>query len=270
MLSNNSIFWIWLMELPGIGTVTVRMLWEHFGDVETIYGASPIDLMDVPGIHKQQINVLTEQKKMNRAKEVVTQCKKLGIDICTADMQEYPKRCLKMKDISPVLYMKGENKLNAVQTVGIIGKRRCSQLGKERTIFLAEEKCRSGYAVVSGFAKGIDSYAHTAAIKANGYTIGVLGNGIDVCYPPEQIALKDKIEEMGLLITQYPPGTIPQKYTFPTRNKLIAALSDELYVIETSLTSGTRSTIEAAEKYNRNIYTYEKEGESHADFRENI
>lgn len=256
MLSHNEniIYWLWLTGLPTIGTVTIRKIWKHFGDIKRIYMASETELSEVGGIRKSQVNILKECRSMEKAEGILKSCNSYEIRICTVEMKDYPDRCRDLSDIPPLLYYKGSNKINHVKTVGIIGKRRCTETGKNEAIRLAQEKCGEEFGIISGFAKGIDSYAHTAAIKADGYTIGILGNGIDICYPPEQIALKEAIERDGLFISQYPPGTMPQKYTFPIRNKLIAALSDELYVIEKGRISGTQSTVDAAEKYGKTIY----------------
>lgn len=256
MLSHKEkiIYWIWLTELPLIGTVTVRKIWNHIGNIEMIYSVAPSELLKISGIRKKQVEIFTEQKSLKRAESILTQCEFLGIKVMTVEMEDYPERCRHLSDISPVLYCRGRNIINNMKTVGIIGKRRCTEDGKKQTILLAQEKSQKGYGIISGFAKGIDSYAHTAAIKEGGYTVGVLGNGIDICYPKEQMKLQEAIKDTGLLISQYPPGTMPQKYTFPVRNKLIAALSDELYVMEKGQISGTQSTIDAAWKYGKEIH----------------
>lgn len=100
------------------------------------------------------------------------------------------------------------------------------------------------------YAKGIDSYAHTCTIKENGITVAVLGNGLDHCYPSEHQTLMEKIHQTGLTISEYPPGVLPRTYNFPRRNRIIAALSTCLHVIEPGKSSGTRTTMEAASKYN--------------------
>ena len=102
-------------------------------------------------------------------------------------------------------------------------------------------------------AKGIDSYAHTAALKQSGYTVAVLAYGIDQCYPVEHKALMCKIENEGLLLSEYPPETVPYRHSFPRRNRIIAGLSDVLYVIDAGKNSGTKTTVEAAERYGKQI-----------------
>ncbi|MGN0484772.1 MAG: DNA-processing protein DprA, partial [Lachnospiraceae bacterium] len=154
----------------------------------------------------------------------------------------------------PILfYYKGKIKDNWTHGAGIVGARRCSPEGKECAIKTAIQMVNKKYPVISGMAKGVDSYAHTAAIKNDGYTIAVLGYGVDRCYPIEHMKLKKAIEERGLLISEYPPATPPSRFRFPKRNRIIAGLSDILYVIDTGKNSGTKTTVEAAERYKREV-----------------
>ena len=99
----------------------------------------------------------------------------------------------------------------------------------------------------------MDSYAHTSAIKSGGQTIAVLGNGVDICYPKEHRNLYEAICDNGAIVSEYAPGTIPQRYHFPRRNRIIAAFSEEIYVIDAGGRSGTKSTVEAAVRYGRGV-----------------
>ena len=155
-------------------------------------------------------------------------------------------------EVPLLLYSKGTMRLNEEeQSVGIVGARRCAFEDKIETIRLTETLSESGAAIISGMAKGIDSYAHTAAIKTNGYTVAVLGSGVDICYPREHMDLYEAMIETGCIVSEYPPGTPPMRYSFPRRNRLIAALSDEICVIGAGRNSGTRTTIEACERYGK-------------------
>ena len=129
----------------------------------------------------------------------------------------------------------------------------CTMEGKEKAIDIATYSVKGNTAVISGMAKGIDSYAHTAALRNQGYTIAVLGNGTDICYPKEHEKLYEKIAEQGCILSEYPLGTLPRRYNFPKRNRLIAALSDKLYVIDPDRNSGTISTVESSKKYGREV-----------------
>lgn len=107
--------------------------------------------------------------------------------------------------------------------------------------------------LVSGMAKGIDSYAHTVCLNTGGYTVAILGNGLDICYPSEHNKLMKCIEEKGLLISEYPPGTHPDRYRFPRRNRLISSWSDKLFVIQAEKGSGALITAEYSRKYGREV-----------------
>ncbi|MDY5845183.1 MAG: DNA-processing protein DprA, partial [Bariatricus sp.] len=151
-----------------------------------------------------------------------------------------------------VLYYKGHFR-NIKDPVAIVGARRCMQQDKFQAVELAEQYARNGETVISGMAKGIDSYAHTACLKANGYTIAIVGNGLDICYPSEHKKLMDCIIEKGMLLSEYPPGIRPSKYTFPRRNRLISAWADHIIVIAPGRGSGALITAEYGRKYGRKV-----------------
>ena len=147
-----------------------------------------------------------------------------------------------------------EGKINQyAASVGVVGARRCTQEEKQIAIEKVETEVAGGAAIVSGMAKGIDAYAHTAALLNHGYTIAVLGNGPDICYPKEHETLYEEIIKEGCVLSEYRPGITPHRHLFPQRNRLIAALSDRLYVIGAGRHSGTESTVESARKYRRRV-----------------
>ena len=153
-----------------------------------------------------------------------------------------------------LLYIIGDLKINSYsRSVGIVGARRCSAEAKHKAIERTMAAVSEGAAVISGLAKGIDSYAHTAAIKSGGYTIAVMGSGPECCYPKEHAALYERICAEGCILSEYHPGIPPLRFHFPARNRLIAALSDELTVVEPGRNSGAYSTVRACEKLGREV-----------------
>ncbi len=140
------------------------------------------------------------------------------------------------------------------QSVSIVGARRCSREARHAAIECAKEYATRDVTVISGMAKGVDSYAHTACIKSGGYTIAILANGLDICYPKEHDTLMEKIIETGVVLSEYPPGVQPSQYRFPRRNRLICAWSDEVVVIGAGHGSGALITAEYAKKYGRRVY----------------
>ena len=185
-----------------------------------------------------------------KTEKIIRDCDMAGVSIITKEDARYPSRLAGLKDSPVLIYAKGDLRINAYsKSIGIIGARRCSRHGKEKAIDVAVDAVKNDCVVISGMAKGIDSYAHTAALKSEGYTIAVLGCGADICYPAEHQELYEKISKSGCIISQYPPGTKPRQYMFPQRNRLIAALSDDLYVVDTGKKSGTETTIAACIAY---------------------
>ena len=246
------IYWIWLTQIPFIGPVTTRYLIKELGDAEKIYQADHETLSEMSGLSARQREIIIRNHSLEKAKRIMDDCQSKNISILCWNDDHYPLRAREPADAPPMLYYKGNIK-KMDQTVGIVGARRCSQEAKQETVFLASEYAKTRIAVVSGMAKGIDSYAHTACLNAGGYTIAILGNGLDICYPSEHHKLMKCIEEKGLLLSEYPPGTLPSRYTFPRRNRLISSWSDKLIIIQAGKGSGALITAEYSRKYGRKV-----------------
>ena len=196
-----------------------------------------------------------------KAEEIMDHCRKAGIDIITIEDPRNPLRFFGIADMPMVLYIRGRLCINAFErSVAVIGARRCTQEDKQAAIIITKAELERNSAIISGMAKGIDSYAHTAALKNGGYTIAVLGNGPEHCYPAEHRSLYEQIvgsgsndNSNGCILSEYPPQTKTRSFMFPQRNRLIAALADELYVIGAGRHSGTESTVEAGRRYGRRV-----------------
>ena len=189
-----------------------------------------------------------------KAEEIFRESADKKITLVTADDKAYSNRFSDIEDRPILLYTKGNLAINTFpSSVEVIGARRCTSEGKIKAIETTVNHVQNGAAIISGMAKGVDSYAHTAALKSGGYTIAVLGSGVNLCYPGEHRALYEMIAQKGCLLSEYPPGTHPATYRFPQRNRLIAALSDTLYVIDAGRHSGTESTVAACNKYGREV-----------------
>lgn len=244
-------YWIWLTTLPRIGPVTANHLIRQFGSPENVYHCSEEELKKFK-LTKLQIESILENKELDDARAILDECEKKRISLLPMNDARYPERARSCGDNPVLLYYKG--KLQPFKkSVGIVGARRCTQKTKQLVASLAEEQTKRNITVVSGMAKGVDSYAHTACLRAGGYTIAVLGNGLDICYPSEHAQLKECIEKDGLLISQYPPGTRPARYTFPERNRIISAWSDELIVVAAGKGSGAHITAEYSDYYGRKV-----------------
>lgn len=251
---------ITLTTIPGFGPVSQNRLLYLCDTVDRCYKMSREEL---DGCDRKKgrfrigekrlelfIKAREDAEHLDQAERILQKCVDEGISVITREDEEYPDRMLSLADMPLVLYVRGNLKINEYRrSVGIVGARRCSPEGKDSAISTAEEEVSKGAAIISGMAKGIDSYAHTACLKAGGYTIAVLGGGPDQCYPEEHRPLYERIIRQGCVLSEYPPGTPPRKYMFPARNRLIAALSNTLYVIDAGRRSGTESTTAACQRY---------------------
>jgi len=169
--------------------------------------------------------------------------------------KNYPKSLKASANPPKELYAIGDVSLLNQPAIAIIGTRRPSIYGAKQAEKFAYELAKSGFVIVSGMARGIDSVAHKGALTANGKTIAVLGCGVDICYPPEHSQLKSLIEKNGLVISPFPLGTAPLPGQFPSRNSIVSGISKGVLVIECAEKSGTFSTVAAAKKQNVPVWT---------------
>lgn len=251
---ETDFFYLWMQCICGLGPCACRALLEQYGSPEQIFPQRQ-QLRPVGNVTSHMLILLQEgsEPALEKAKRVFDRCQSLGIRLISYENPFYTLHLKGYTDFPLILYAYGNVHENWSTGVGIVGARRCSREGKAEAIRLAQEAAERRIPVISGMAKGIDSYAHTAALRYRGYTIAVLGNGIDICYPPEHAGLMKSIADQGILLSEYPPGTPPGRYSFPRRNRIIAGLSDILYVVDTKEKSGTKTTIEAARKYGKKI-----------------
>ena len=245
-------YWIWLSLLPYIGPVTTNRLLEHFGNPSRVYHAESSELVKVKGITGRQIQSIADNKSLDCIWKLMDSCHQNNISLLLKSDARYPERAKRLEDAPVVLYYKGHFEDIKVP-VAIVGARRCTQEAKFHAVELAEQYARNGQTVISGMAKGIDSYAHTACLKEDGYTIAIVGNGLDMCYPSEHKKLMDCIIEKGLLLSEYPPGIRPSRYTFPRRNRLISAWAERIIMIAPGKGSGALITAEYGRKYGRQV-----------------
>jgi DNA processing protein len=224
-----------------------------FKTPENIYKATKPELVNIKGVGNITADVIYNSKSLVCAEEILSKCEKLNISILTYVDSLYPIEVRHIKNAPVILYYKG-NIIQESIGVSIVGSRRCSEYGKRIAVEVAEFLAQSNIPVISGMAKGIDGYAHTACLKAHGYTIAILGCGLDICYPKEHIELMKRIIEKGAVISEYPPGTKPNANYFPMRNRLISAWCKKLLVVEAGEKSGALLTATYAKDQNRQVF----------------
>ena len=245
--------WLKLIRAEGIGPVTFRRLLKRFGTVDRIFGASVSELTKVDGIgNKTAERIFRTRDKFDPEKEL-TLADKLGVYVINLDDDRYPPPLKSIPDAPPVLYVKGEFQRSDSLAVAIVGSRRCSAYGSEQSSRFAHLLASAGFTIISGMARGIDTAGHRGALSACGRTIAVQGCGLSNIFPPENEELFAKISENGACVSELPLGYQPLAENFPARNRIIAALSMGVVVIEATAKSGALLTVKASLEYNREV-----------------
>jgi len=253
-LSNDRIYQIALTLIPNIGPVQAKILLQHFNPDE-IFKAKKSELEKIEGIGSVRAASIKEFIDFSKAEAEIIFIEKYNIQPLFISDKNYPKRLLNCYDSPTLLYYKGTADLNTSKIVAIIGTRTHTEYGKQVTEKLIREIAEQNITIISGLAFGIDALAHKAAIKNNLPTVGILAHGLNQIYPSEHAGLaKDMIKNNGGLLTEFGSKTKPDKHNFPTRNRIVAGMSDATIVIETGIKGGSMITAELANGYNKDVF----------------
>lgn len=171
----------------------------------------------------------------------------------TSGQPVYPALLKEIRDYPKELYYIGDPKLLEEKCVSIVGSRKTNQYGRSTAYSFGKALGQRGITVVSGMAVGIDTCAHEGVLQEKGNTAAVLACGLDLCYPPRNRELKEKIESAGIVLSEYPPGTAAQRYYFPQRNRIISGLSPLTVVVQAGNRSGALITAELAADQGRDV-----------------
>ena len=250
---KNTSKWVWFAEHCGAGNSEMVKILEKYGSINDVFLAD-FDSYIENDVSERLAEKLAD-KSLDRAYSIIQYCERSRVGILTYESEEYPKSLRSIKDPPAVLYYYGRlPDLNKHLCIAAVGTRKMSEYGMRSAYKIAYEIAASGAIVVSGMALGIDSVAASAALKAGGKTIAVLGCGIDIIYPKEHKKIYRAIAERGVIITEYPPATEPHSFNFPVRNRLISGLSQGTVVIDAAEKSGALITSKTAILQGRDIY----------------
>ena len=230
---------------------TVALI-EHFGSPSAVLEARPKDLMAVEGTSQRLADKLRDAASQPVDKEIEA-LEKTDARVITYRDPDYPSNLRQIYDPPLVLFVKGTLREEDRFAVGVVGTRRPSEYGKSMAFKISRELAARGLCVISGGARGIDTIAHTGALQT-GKTIAVLGCGVDIPYPFENRGLLNKIIENGALISEYVPGTKPDAWRFPVRNRLISGLSLGILVVESRSIGGAMITAGIAAEQGRDVW----------------
>lgn len=243
--------------IEGIGDVNAKALLAYCGDAREVFGKKATHLRKIPGIGERLArSVASGSGVLKRAEEEVRFIEKYHITPLFFTDPGYPNRLRYCSDAPVMLYYKGSADLNTERIVAIVGTRRPSEYGKQKTEELVAELQGSGVLVISGLAYGIDILAHKCALGNGLDTVGVLGHGLDRLYPQSHEKTARRMLKQGGLLTDYMSGTKPDAVNFPKRNRIVAGICDALVVIESKRTGGSLITATIANSYNKDVFAF--------------
>jgi DNA processing protein len=247
--------WLALKAVPGIGDVLCKRVIERFGSPVMALEADPSEWLTIEGIGPGGVQSLRSYHPDDAAITLeLDRVDELEYDLIGLTDPQYPDLLRMIPDPPPYLYIKGELQPEDRRAVAIVGARRASGYGRAVTEQLSRELAVRGFTIVSGMARGIDAWAHQAAIEVPGRTVAVLGCGLDVLYPREHDELRDSIGRQGAILSDYPLGTPPDPANFPKRNRIISGLSLGVVVVEAAEHSGSLITARLALDQGREVF----------------
>lgn len=250
-----------LAQCPGVGSNRLRSLVMAMRQRPTIEDLSPREIAGVEGFGRKlavSVSRFTRSGEFARAREFaqrqLSMLNRIGGTIVGCWDEQYPPLLAAIYDPPPYLFMRGKFSGGDPYTLAIVGTRVPSEYGALMAEKFSREFARAGVTVVSGLARGIDTVAHSAALRSGGRTIAVIGSGLDVVYPPENRDLLERICTSGAVVSEFPMGTTPEAQNFPKRNRIISGLSLGTLVVETDLTGGAMITANLALDQNREVF----------------
>lgn len=247
-------YWYWVNNIVGISNAKLKKLFAVFDTPEEIYKASDRLLESVKDIRQTDIATIKESRKDDYIYRQYSDIERQGIRFTYPGHINYPDKLLNIYDYPYILYYKGKLPDTDKPSVAIVGARNCTEYGRMVAQHFGESFAGMGLQVISGMALGIDAAAQKGAIKNGGYSLAVLGCGVDICYPRTNIELYTHLHDYGGIISEYPPGTAPRAGLFPMRNRIISAMADALVVVEARQKSGSLITADQALEQNRDVY----------------
>ena len=252
-MNQESVLWLALSRVPGLPGRVTRSLIKEERPLSSFFRLSRKSLQSLR-LPEKSIGAIVGGSAIRAAEQELRQLPRLGLQLVTLDSPRYPRLLRQIHDPPPVLYCAGRVETLSGPSVALVGSRRPTVYGKEVSRKLARELSALGLCVVSGLARGIDSEAHWGALQEEGRTIGVLGCGIDVVYPPENGELFRRVREQGCLVSEFPRGSPPVRHHFPARNRIISGLAHGTVVAQAAKGSGSIITANLALEQGRDVW----------------
>ncbi len=251
--------------VPGIGDRLIRQLISYCGSAERIFTTPKGKLLKIPGIGEVTAESIRAGKPFAAAERELRKAERAGVALVFFSDAHYPSRLRQVSDAPTLLYTRGNMDLENPRTVAIVGTRQATVYGKACVEELINGLVPLKALVVSGLAYGIDIHAHKQALRQGLPTVGVMGSGPDVIYPGHHRETAMRMMANGGLITEHPFGTPPDAHNFPARNRIVAAMSDAVVIVEAAERGGALITADIANSYNKDVFAFPGNvGQSHS------
>ncbi len=248
---DEKAYWIWLVMVFGAGNPHI---WDLMNTCETPYDAY-IKVSDGRFFLTKGEQNLLKNSSLDKAEEIIGFCESRNIKIFTYDDKNYPSLLKNIFNPPAVLFVEGNEKVfENLLPLTIVGTRNPSRYGQKAAHDISYDLAKAGFTLISGFAQGVDSFVHRAALEAYGETIAVLGCGIDIVYPRANGDIRELITQNGALVSEFLPGTQPVGKNFPLRNRILSGLSLGVFVVEAPLRSGALITADSAIEQGRDVF----------------
>jgi DNA processing protein len=249
-----SLSWLALALTPGLACRWSARLLRKFGSPERIFHASLTELESCSLPARVAQSIVKREAFKRAEKELATVRSISGCRLLNWTEPEYPQDLLQIYDPPVLLYLRGDPQILNLPCLSIVGTRRPTLYGTQMAERLGRDLAARGLVILSGMARGIDAIGHGGAMAANGRAVGVLGTGIDVCYPKENKKLYEKVLQRGAIISEFPTGTHPAPENFPIRNRIVAGMPLGVIVIEGAEFSGSLITARLAMEFGREVF----------------
>ena len=254
MQLDTSLTWLAMALTPGLASRLSARLLKRFESPEGIFRASlpQLESCNLPAPVAQSIFRKEAFKRAEKELAAVRAIPNCGL-LNWSD-PEYPQALLQIYDPPVLLYVRGDAQILNHAAISIVGTRRPTLYGTQMAERLGRDLASRGIVIVSGMARGIDAIGHQGALAANGLVIGVLGTGIDVCYPKENKKLFEKALERGAILSEFPTKTHPAPENFPIRNRIVAGMPLGVVIVEGAEYSGSLITARLAMEFGREVF----------------
>ena len=253
-MSEELVFQLGLELIPGIGAKGVKQLISYCGSASAVFNTTKSRLVKIPGVGEKIARTIKSADPFREAKSIIMSCERVGVDIIHSTNPKYPKRLKQISDSPNILYTKGRGELNPKKIIAIVGTRSATNYGKKITDQIVSDLAFLGVDIISGLAYGIDIHAHKVALRNNLSTFAILAGGLDRIYPSAHKKYVQEILETGGIVSESIPGIRPDPHLFPSRNRIIAGMSDATLVVEAAEKGGALITANLADAYNRPVF----------------